>query len=437
MREATGTAEWAPERGGRYVAKITMPNGTRKREEMVDADGNFLFTDRQRDKVEAKECAQEISEARRRLANADAVHGMSTRPGTTVESFGQMWTSGELLRKFGEVRKLKKKRSAADDRLRLNTHVYPYIGHMPVAAVTEEHVWDCMVKAWAAFERRWGKPPSQATKRQVYMVMHRLFSLSIRPGRLRKDNPVTEDVLPAKEEGDKIYSYLYPSELLALLGCVDVPIERRVYYALACYTGLRKGSIAVNKRPAKGEAIENRVENFRWSEIDLEHRTIISLHNKTGGAIMFAQEDDSLSGVGSLIDLLRRWREYCGWPPDSAPVIKTLRCKARGEAAALRTDLLLAGIKRGVLFSNTPQIQALRFHDLRATFVTWAKRAGKSDTWITDRSGPVTPSVMARYNRAARTVQDLFMKPGPFPDISLAIPELAQINVSRLSTRRR
>lgn len=434
MREATGNAEWRADKGGRYVARITMPDGKRAREEMLDAHGDPLFTNKERDHDEAKQCAQELSEARRRLISADVDAGLrATLPGTTVEDFGNMWTSGELLRKFGEVRKLKKKKSVHSDRQRLKQHVYPFIGNMRVGSVTEDHIWDAFSKAWIAFEKRYGEKPSQATKRQVYMVTHRLFSLSIRPGRLRKDNPVTEDVLPTKG-ADKLYSYLYPKELLAVLGCVDVPIERRVYYALACYTGLRKGSIAVNKAPSKGE---DAVQNFLWSAIDLEHHTVISLFNKTGGPLMFAQSDSELPGVRSLIDLLRRWREYSGWPPDSAPVIKTLHCKRRGEAAALRNDLLLAGVTRGVLFSNTPKIQALRFHDLRATFVTWAKRAGKSDTWITDRSGPVTPSVMARYNRAARTVEDLFMEPGPFPDVALAIPELAETNVARLPARRR
>jgi hypothetical protein len=67
----------------------------------------------------------------------------------------------------------------------------------------------------------------------------------------------------------------------------------------------------------------------------------------------------------------------------------------------------------------------LRFHDLRATFVTWAFRMEKSDSWIEDRTAQITKKIMIRYKRAARSIADLTYE--PFPDISRAIPELAQL----------
>jgi integrase len=69
---------------------------------------------------------------------------------------------------------------------------------------------------------------------------------------------------------------------------------------------------------------------------------------------------------------------------------------------------------------------------LRATFATWAKRAGKGDGWIQDRTGHLSPSMRERYERQARTLADLNYE--PFPDISRAIPELVEgrENVIRL-----
>lgn len=435
MREATGSVEWVPERGGRWCAKITTKEGRRIREEALDEHGNFLFTVKDEATREAaRRWAQEFSAA---IREPTAPVPDRVRHETTVRAFGHEWTSGALFRRYGKIKRLKIKKSVDDDIRRLEQHVYPFIGDLPVAEVTEEQIEQAFAKARVAFKKRYGYAPSAGTDRQIYMVAHRLFDLAIKPGRLRKDNPVSIDSLP-EPDPEKLYSFLYPNELLQVLKCVEVPIERRVYYALATYTGFRKGSIRVAGERKRGEATEEdeQIKRYLWSSIDLEHSTILSLINKNGRPQLIDQLDDTLPGLGSLIELLRRWREFSGWPPDTAPVIPTLHCRRRAEAAALRQDLLVAGVTRGILFTNTNEIQALRFHDLRATFVTWAKRAGKHDGWIKHRTGHITDAIMERYNRAALNVAELRLKPGPFPDISLAIPELAGLNVSRLATRR-
>src|SRR6185436_19414385 len=85
-----------------------------------------------------------------------------------------------------------------------------------------------------------------------------------------------------------------------------------------------------------------------------------------------------------------------------------------------RADLRAAGITREVLFTKAPNVEPLRFHDGgRATFVTWAKRAGKSDGWIADRTGHLTSSMIERYTRAARTLEDLKIE--PFPELAEAL----------------
>lgn len=94
-------------------------------------------------------------------------------------------------------------------------------------------------------------------------------------------------------------------------------------------------------------------------------------------------------------------------------MVGDIGCKQRHEAEALRRDLRLAGIARAVLFERSGQVEPLRFHDLRATFVTWARRAGKDTGWITDRTGHLTPDIMHRYDRGARSLADLQMKPFP------------------------
>src|SRR5690606_34875982 len=58
------------------------------------------------------------------------------RPTMTFRQLGEAWTSGKLARDYPD--QVKRRRSVADDVSRLEAHVYPVIGHKPVAAVTLE-----------------------------------------------------------------------------------------------------------------------------------------------------------------------------------------------------------------------------------------------------------------------------------------------------------
>lgn len=382
-RKATGTV-WQDH--GKWFAKITHPDGRRQTYEL----GEGLTEAR------AKETAAALSE---RVREGNHVH-LGKSPAerraavtTIVEQLGNAWTSGELFRIHGAVNGLKIKKSADVDGWRLNAHVYPRIGALRIASVTEadiERVMASALKDW--------RP---ATRVQLYAVLRRLFDLAIMPSRLRTTNPVSRYVRPAK--GRRIlFSYLFPSELVTVLACLAVPLGRRVLYALAVYTGLRKSSLYA----------------LTWASIDLENRTLTSLVSKTELAQMFEIP-------AGLVAVLRAWRARCGEPALDSPVLRHLKIERGkgGEAEALRADLRLAGVTRAALFQVEENVEPLRFHDLRATFVTWAKRAGKGDGWIADRTGHLTSEMVDRYTRAARTLADLRLE--PFPELDGAIPELA------------
>jgi integrase len=266
------------------------------------------------------------------------------------------------------------------------------LGRKAVADVTEIDIERVMAAAPKAWE--------PATLKLLYSALHRLFDLAIMPGRLRTTNPVSRYLRPGKG-APKLFSYLYPAELLAVLGCIAVPLGRRVVYALAVYTGLRRGSLFA----------------LRWSGVDLENGTLLSTVSKTGIAQMFEI-------APGLVSVLRAWHAYCGKPVPDKRIARDVKVDQHRLAPALRDDLRAAGVTRPVLFQvDAKNIEPLRFHDLRATFVTWAKRAGKGDGWISDRTGHVTPAMIDRYSRAARTLADLRIE--PFPDLTSAIPELA------------
>ena len=54
-------------------------------------------------------------------------------------------------------------------------------------------------------------------------------------------------------------------------------------------------------------------------------------------------------------------------------------------------------------FEGSATRQRFRAHDLRATFVTVALATGKTETWVSDRTGHDGHSMIERYRRKART----------------------------------
>ncbi len=377
-RKRTGTLE---ARGGVYFAKVTLEDGRRKRIELGPVSSM----------TEARALAKKDAIVER-IASQKMVDGKRAKAGksTTVQTFGEAWTSGKLLADHGPINNLKVKKSVRSDINRLKRYVYPAIGKLAVPDVTDEDIDRVMARVPVA--RR------AATRQKVYLLLHRLFDLAIVPARLRKDNPVTSYHRPRKD-APKLFAYLYPDELLALLRSPAVPLWRKVVYVLGCYTGLRKASLFA----------------LIWSGVDLEHGTMTSTVSKTDVALTFEIRAD-------VVDLLKAWRPTPE-PKGSDPVI-VREHKREDEAEVLRADLRAAGITRAQLFDTGPTVEPLRFHDLRATFVTWARRAGKSEGWITDRTGHMSAEMVARYARAARTLTDLRIE--PFPALDELISEMSR-----------
>jgi hypothetical protein len=96
--------------------------------------------------------------------------------------------------------------------------------------------------------------------------------------------------------------------------------------------------------------------------------------------------------------------------------------KIDGLAEELRKHLKLAGVTRAKLFERNSRRIAMRAHDLRATFVTVALAADKSETWITDRTGHKSNAMVRRYRRHARKWAE--MKTPELLPLCRALPEL-------------
>ena len=91
-------------------------------------------------------------------------------------------------------------------------------------------------------------------------------------------------------------------------------------------------------------------------------------------------------------------------------------------------DLRTAGVMRPELFERSASRQPIRLHDLRATFVTIALANGKTEQWVTDRTGHKSSQMLALCTRQARTWGELGLGTlGPLdellPEVRESIPD--------------
>jgi len=426
--KGTGTAEF---RNGHWWTKVSLPDGTRPRYRLCL---EVCTCSAMSEAMVAERC-QAISERKRAKVSAEmtARNGLALAKRMSVRELGKAWTTGELLEAHGKANKLKVKASAGEDRYRLRwAYEVPLLtggtfGDRQVSEVTEADAQRVMAKApglahaehvkeWRARdEETRGDEPTPwrpATELQLYQALHRLFELASIPCRLRprSSNPFTKELRPVVPQGDLIFQWLYPDEMLALLRCPEVPLVRRVLYTLAIHTGQRKESLRA----------------IRWRHVDFDHSVLTSPKQKNSQPLTFDISTD-------LRAVLEAWRAHEGGPVPSKPLIGRLGCRWSRLPEQLRADLLTAGVTRSALQGGELHEEPLRFHDLRSTMVVWAlKDPTKGYGWATDRTGHLTPGMLKRYDRAARNWREARFAPFPAlvteadEQITCVIPELSR-----------
>ncbi len=311
----------------------------------------------------------------------------------TFQSLAERWTNGELVREFPGM--LREKRTAKDDEYRLNKWVYPILGPLPLAMITLDE-----------YERLLRSLPtsglSPASRRQIAQLVRRVLQIAVYPVRLIRANPIPPGALPHKGPA-KARTYLFPPEEHALMQCTKVLLVYRLLYGFLAREGMRTG-----------EAVA-----LQWKHVDLERGAVrIEVDNKTNDYRMRSLDRDVTAA-------LRIWKLCLEKSRPDDPIFPDengAQLKVDHLADQMRAHLKVAGIDRQELFTGTERRLRLRAHDLRATFVTLALAAGKSETWIADRTGHHSSAQIANYRRDARTVQELGFQ-GLAP-LNQAIPEL-------------
>jgi integrase len=326
----------------------------------------------------------------------------STEPtAVTFDEFARLWTSGDLNRRYpGHV---KRKKTAGDDEHKLEV-MKPWIGAVPLKDFRVEHAEQVLQQLSETVR-------APATLRGYAQVIHRVLALAVYPGKPLSFNPLPEGFLPSSGP-PKAKSFVYPSEDSALLRCRDaVPVARRCLYGFLAREGLRLS-----------EAL-----GLRWADLDLERGTLSLDENKTDDPRTWALD----AGVARA---LKAWRRISTADLDgrherqrlnrSVFPLPMLDVESRKFASVFRADLEAAGVTRPALFVRSETRLPIRVHDLRASFVTLALANGKTEAWVTDRTGHRSSAMVAAYKRQTRTATELAL--GWFAPLDKVIPELAQ-----------
>jgi integrase len=326
--------------------------------------------------------------------------------GITFKQVADLWTSGELAKKF---RRRVKDIDHTENIGRLARYVYPVeldgrtIAETPMRDFTVDHADHVLAQP--------NLPDGSV--RHVAQVVSRIAKLAAYPLRAIDRSPLPQGWLPPRN-GSKEKSYLFPDEEAAFQRNPRVPLVRRLLVGFCAREGSRK---------------ENAV-TLEWSDLAFEDNgeAMISLDMTKNGR----------GGVWTLdpgtAEALRRWRPVCPSKKFVFPSSALSQHRATDDwpmyvdhlADQLRDGLQQVGVTREKLFQRGPNRIRLRAHDLRATFVTLALATGRTEDWVATRTGHGSTQMIALYRRQAKTAGEL--KLGWLKPLHEIIPELRDIS---------
>lgn len=380
-RQRTGTVAYVEATAatpGHYKARVTCADGSRPWIHLEPAERSAKAEARAR--KQAGELASRV-----RLLGVVAVEPRPTgtlKDGATVAAWFESWIAH---------RETKGLTSTRDDRGRFKLHIEPHIGHLPMPSVTRDDIQrlvlalDTKIQAgelgWKTATNVWGV----VTKMFKDSVASKLPALQV-----RRDNPCA-DVEGPDRGGAKSKAFLYPSELLTFAEAEAVPLEWRRLVVLAVYLGARTGEL---------EALE-------WSDIDLDHGKI-NIHrsmDRVRGVLKSTKSDNprTFTMEPTLLPLLRSMHAAAG---GSGRVVQGM--PSYGVASQFREWLRVAGVDRPELFASDATRLNIRFHDLRATSITWQVIRGDNTHLVMGRVGHEHYETMRKYLRQAEALRDGF-----------------------------
>lgn len=289
---------------------------------------------------------------------------------------GPVVTCDDYFTKLWIPSRVDKVKSLRSDRSRWTKHISPLIGNRALIEVQSDDLRDVVQALDAKASSGEGKGRDRFGQKSAcncWAIVSKMFGdatgSKLRELRILKRNPAI-GVKPPDPPGTLERQWLFPAELDQLLRCEAVPLVRRRLYAVATYCYTRPGEVLA----------------FLWGRsIDLKHgmvrvnrafdhiEDVFHEYTKTGDSRHFAVEPVLKPLLAAM------------WAERSKPglVFPTL-----GHLAdVLRKDLMTAKVARAALHVRRAGSQPLRFHDLRATGITYMAIRGDSDQDVRERAG--------------------------------------------------
>ncbi len=405
--KATGSVETYTRADGTkyYRARVRLEDGTRER---VDIPEKYCYSEERRAVYAA--AVQEREDERGELLKKKQERIAAKARATD--------TSGpETLTKYRE--RLNAHRAelgkSSGDASAWKVWIVPHLGALPMATLTREDIerFRDLLDAQIATHKRTEGAEGISAKRalNVWSELTTTFESAVnakrRDLRVRTDNPCA-NVLPPEKGDTRRKTFVYPSELAAVLACLDVPLEWREVYAIGAYLYLRPGELHA----------------LTWGDVDLEAGVVhvSKAWDVRAGEVKAPKTANGMRDVpipAALVALLRRMRD--GREPSGLVTPIVAGTPESKRAPKFLRALRAAGITRPRLFENTATTMGVNFRSLRDSGITWLAISGVDLVKIQRRAGHDDPKTSLDYVKQAEdlsggTIGEPF---GPIPAATL------------------
>ena len=343
--------------------------------------------------------------ARRKLARLAAEQlANSVSPAELAVNARRSETVAELAGSYIDRRKLEGVKTWKDEERWLKTDVLPEIGTMAINEVRPAHIREVLEGSRARGRGR-------QSLIHVRGVMSRMFATPWRD-ELIAENPVDRAELPRVREVKRARVILSDAEFVRFVTCADVDLELRVMAVAARVVGgMRTGD----------------VHAWSWDAIDLvDFARCVVPRVKTGQPQALVVPE-----IGRVV--LQAWWLRQG-EPKTGPVFPARRGARAGQhklkashAHRLRKALLVAGVDRPEVHTDTDSTKRADFHSFRRAFSTALADAGANVQLASRLAGHADLSAHNRYLMQSVTMQTI-------PEA--ALPKLLSFATESAKTRK-
>lgn len=377
-REASGHIQW---RGGEWETRVMDP-ATKKREWVIVEAGL-----KQNEEDLARALAQRLQvkwEGRAYVPNEREL---------TVGEFFKRWQTWRLSKPELE-------NQANTDEQAFRLWIDEQLGRRPMHAVTSDHLR--AFSGWLDEKADEGVDFQAKRARNIFSVVAAMFRDAANSKndkiRILSSNPCAGVPWPELPKGEPLHQLLYPNEFLALVSCPDVPLVRARLYAITTYTTTRIGEVRM----------------FECDDFDVAHSIvkITKAHNngkgKRGQAKGTKSDKSRMCTLEEnlaplVFDMIAERKEGRIFPdrPEGMPkgnqhsrqpfdYIPGTSKVCTWFMADLLKALAWAGLKvrPELVDKSKPTLSApIRFHDLRASGITWRHARGDNPARIRQECG--------------------------------------------------